>query len=606
MPLLAVETLAANAAYALVALALGIPVLRGVEALAGASPRPPSLTRLGAALLAGFGGCAIAGIVLGAAHLFRWQVFAVAGAVAVFLSRACLLAYARSGAAFLRRVPTAGPVVLLATAVALVVGITQWLDALAPSEAFDELWYHLPEARTLADSHALHLTLGHDPIYGNLPTLMETLYGEALTIRGVPLAHAVHLSVFASFVLLAVGIVRSLWGARAAAFAAAGIALYSPLLYNATTAYVDSAATAFEVGAVLLLVLWSVRREPGDAGAAALLLGLALAVKYTALVTALLAAAVVGAHAFRARDRRLPAAFAAIAVLACGYWYGKNLVRFGNPIYPLAFGHPGISDTTYSTFLASVHAFGPRTVTAFLEIPTRFADDGNVTAFFGFVLSPLALFARGPWRASALLLGYAAVYTTYWFWLGSHQTRFLMSAVVVAIVLGAVAIGAARAPVWLAVAAVLAFASVVVVHARMNDFGRNVGGAVSAWLDVPKAKYVLGLETRDAYFREYFGCQVDAVNLLAARHLDGAVGIWAGDPAPGYSKRNVLVPMVVTATTTAGVRAQLRNLGVRFALAQGQPVAQLIPGRTPAPILAAARPFWHEQDCTLYRLDLAG
>jgi hypothetical protein len=116
---------------------------------------------------------------------------------------------------------------------------------------------------------------------------------------------------------------------------------------------------------------------------------------------------------------------------------------------------------------------------------------------------------------------------------------------------------------------------------------------------------VLGLETRDAYFREYFGCQVDAVNLLAARHLDGAVGIWAGDPAPGYSKRNVLVPMVVTATTTAGVRAQLRNLGVRFALAQGQPVAQLIPGRTPAPILAAARPFWHEQDCTLYRLDLA-
>ena len=606
MPLLAVETLAANAAYALVALALGIPVLRGVEALAGASPRPPSLTRLGAALLAGFGGCAIAGIVLGTAHLFRWQVFAGAGAVAVFLSRACLLAYARSGAAFLRRVPTAGPVVLLATAVALVVGITQWLDALAPSEAFDELWYHLPEARTLADSHALHLTLGHDPIYGNLPTLMETLYGEALTIRGVPLAHALQLSILVSFVLLTAGVVRTLWGSRAAALAVAGIALFAPLLYLATTAYVDSAATAFEVGAVLLLVLWTVRREPGDAAAAALLLGFALAVKYTALVTALLGAVVVGAYAFRPHTRRLPAALVAITILACGYWYGKNLVRFGNPIYPLAFGHPGISDATYATFVSTVHAFGPRTVKAFLEVPTRFAGDAMATAFLGFVLAPLALFARGPSRAAALLLGYVVLYTTYWFWFGSHQTRFLMSAVVVAIVLEAVAIGAARRPVWLGAAALLAIVSVGVVHARMRDFDHNVRGAVSAWLDTPKARYVLGLETRDDYFRVYYGCEVDAVNLLAARHLEGAVGIWAGDPAPGYSRRNVLVPMVVTATTTAGVRAQLRGLGVRFALAQGQPVAQLIPGQAPAPILAAARPFWHEQDCTLYRLDLAG
>ncbi len=606
MPLLAVETLAANAACALVALALGIPVLRGIEALAGAAPRPPSLTRLGVALLAGFGGCAIAGIVLGAAHLFRWQVFAVAGAAAIFFSRAYLLAYVRTGAAFLRRAPAAGPVVLLATAVALVIGITQWLDALAPSEAFDELWYHLPEARTLADSHALHLTLGHDPIYGNLPTLMETLYGGALTIRGVPLAHVLHLSILASFVLLAAGAVRSLWGARTAALAVAGIALYSPLLYNATTAYVDSAATAFEVGAALLFVLWSVRREPGDAAAAALLLGFALAVKYTALVTALPAAALVGVHAFRERARRLPAALAAITILACGYWYGKNLIRFGNPIYPFAFGHPGVSDATYATFVASVHAFGPRTAGAFLDVPSRFADDGNVTAFLGFVLAPLALFARGPRRASALLLGYTVAYTTYWFWLGSHQTRFLMSAVIVAIVLEAVAIGAARTPVWLAGAAVLAIVAVGVVHVRMNDFGRNVGGAVSAWLDAPKARYVLGLKTRDAYFREYFGCQVDAVNFLAARHLDGAIGIWAGDPAPGYSKRNALVPMVVTATTTAGVRAQLRGLGVRFALAQGQPVAQLIPGQAPAPILAAARPFWRKQDCTLYRLDLTG
>ena len=42
----------------------------------------------------------------------------------------------------------------------------QWLAALVPPEATDELAYHLPEARTLADTHVLHFMLGDDRIYG--------------------------------------------------------------------------------------------------------------------------------------------------------------------------------------------------------------------------------------------------------------------------------------------------------------------------------------------------------------------------------------------------------------------------------------------------------
>ena len=56
------------------------------------------------------------------------------------------------------------------------------------------------------------------------------------------------------------------------------------------------------------------------------------------------------------------------------------------------------------------------------------------------------------------------------------------------------------------------------------------------------------------------------------------------------------------AQTTAGVRAQLRGRGIRFALAQGMPVEQLSSNPAARPLLRAATPFWHEGACTLYRL----
>jgi hypothetical protein len=604
MPASIVEVLATNLAFAAAALALGERTLRLVEAAAGASPRTPSLQRLGIALLAGFGTCSLAGIVLAAVHLFRWQAFAACGAAVVVAERRRLAEYVRRGTEFLSRVRGGSLVVLASTAVALVAGGASWLAALAPPEATDELAYHLPEARTLADTHSLHLMLGADRIYGNLPTLAETLYGEALTIHGTALVHALHLSLLVSFALLAAGVVRTLWGSRAAALAVAGIALYPEFTQNAVTGYVDAGASAFEAGSVLLFALWAVRRAPGDAVAGALLLGFALGVKYTALPTAALATVLVAALVLRERRWRFAAALGGTALTACGYWYAKNLVRFGNPVFPFAFGHPGVTDETYSYFLGTIHAFGPRTVRTFVDIPSRFASDAGVTAYLGFVLAPLGLLARGPWRAAALLLAFVAAYTTYWFWLGSHQTRFLMSAVVVAIVLGAAAIGSARGLAGLAAAAVVASAFVVFAHLHGRHFDGNVHAAVSTWLQTSKSRYALGLESRDTYLHRYFGCQVDAVDVLARRHLRGAVGLWELAPPPDYPRYNRLLPLHVTATTPPTVRDQLRRQGFRYLLGAGDSAVGLSSNPAAEPVLAAAQPFWRQGDCTLFRLDL--
>jgi hypothetical protein len=377
---------------------------------------------------------------------------------------------------------------------------------------------------------------------------------------------------------------------------------------NATTGYIDAASTAFEAGAVLLFVLWAVRGNSGDAAAGALLVGFAAAIKYTSLPTAGLAALLVGVTAIRERSRRLPLALATIGLAACGYWYGKNLIRFGNPVYPFAFGHPNLTDAIYKGWLANVQHFTAstwtRTVTGFLDTPSRFDQTASVIPFGAFAVAPFSLAARVSRRAAALLLVYAIAYTTYWYWLGSNQTRFLMPAIVVAIILAAVALGAARGPLWIGAVALAALALAVSDHERHHSFGFDVRGTLATWLDTSDARYALGLESRSAYLHHYFGCQVDAVDALARQRLLGGVVLWYLAPSIYYPRYNLLRPIHVDAPTATGVRYELRRQGFRYALAQGIPLRDLSPYPVVQHVLADSRRIWQHRDCVLYRLAL--
>lgn len=610
VPGLITAALAANAVFALVALTLGEGILRICDAAVGARPREPSLERLGTALLGGAGTCALLGIPLAAAHLFRWQAFAACALITLLFGRGVIASYARHLPPFLRRARDAGVTTVVCLGVALVVGVAGWLAALAPPVTDDELTAHLPEARTLADSHVLHLTLSNhllppsDFVYGNLPKLLETLYGEALTIDGVPLMHALHFTLLTSLVILAAGVSRQLWGTRAAVLAVAGIALYSDLVANSVTGLVDGGDTAFEVGSILLLALWTVKRDPGLLASSFLLLGFAVATKYTALPSATFAVIVAGTILVRGRRWREIAALAGIATAACGYWYGKNLVRFGNPVFPFYFGHPGLTEAQYRRTISAVQYFvsGPRNFSTFLAVPGRFATFPNITAAVAFVLAPLALVARGPRRAAALLLSYAVAYTTYWFWWGSHENRFLMPAIVVAIVLAAAAVGAARGIRGFTASVAVAVVFVVGARVHLQDFKGSPHQALSAWLSTDKAGYALGLERPTTYLRHYFGCQVDAVRALERRRIVGTVGIFELQPPPDFPRHNTLARLELTATTPAGVRAQLARAGIHYLLSPGRSPLGLSSDPAAQPVLATAQPFWHGGGCWLFRV----
>ena len=77
----------------------------------------------------------------------------------------------------------------------------------------------------------------------------------------------------------------------------------------------------------------------------------------------------------------------------------------------------------------------------------------------------------------------------------------------------------------------------------------------------------LGLESRRAFLRHYFGCEYDAVAWLEQRRANGAVVIAEGSLAPWFARRNVFRPLVTSASTRAGVEHDCRGV---FLAAHGQ------------------------------------
>jgi hypothetical protein len=489
--------------------------------------------------------------------------------------------------------------VLGGLAIAAVMAIGQFLAALAPPEAYDELAYHLPAARAIASPHAAQQLLHAHDLYSNLPSLGECLYAAALTVDGIALAHTLHLAILLAFVALAAALVRERYSARAGALVAIALLAYPQLTYNATTAYVDAAATAFELGALLLALRWIERDEPADLVSAALLLGLALSVKYTPLFTAAFVGIIVGVTAVRRRATRLGLTSAAVALLTCAFWYAKNLIRFGNPFWPLYLGHRTMDEHTYTDFVNGVHAFGPRTVHAFLEVPWRLAGDASVVPFLALSLVVLALLSR-PARAPA---AFAVAFVTYWFWIATHQLRFLLTGVAAAII--AVTIAAAAGGRVLRVAfAVAAVVAIAVVQTKTHPFSVGaVPGALATQVGSPKAEYALGLESRSAYLRRYFRCEADAVAYLDAHPGLSPVLMRQTALEPWFARATRFGKLPLDSTTRQRAARALREGGFHSALVRASEPGTFATGADPSVAVdRRLRTIWQEGDCTILRI----
>ncbi len=277
---------------------------------------------------------------------------------------------------------------LIATVVATL------LASLVPVTDGDALCYHLQVPKVFLNAQRLTFEPDlHETIY---PLITELLYALALAVRGPVACRLVQWWLGLVFAGCVTALARPVLGDRARW--AGTIALLVPAISNGMSAPLnDVALAAFGNAAILGWVLWKDRPSLSRAALAGGLMGLALGVKYPALVLCawigvamgwrllecggLLPLSLGGSLLPRDHDRspanasitgaeqaprepsgsKLPhstpsvshsgwsslLAFVGAAVLIGGFWYARAFAHTGNPVYPFfkqVFGGSGIDD----------------------------------------------------------------------------------------------------------------------------------------------------------------------------------------------------------------------------------------------------------------------
>jgi hypothetical protein len=313
------------------------------------------------------------------------------------------------------------------------------LTALAPVTDGDALCYHLQVPKLFLErGAAVYEPDLHETVY---PLLTEMLYAVALAFRGPVACRLIEWLLGVAFALNVTALARPSLGSRA--WWAGAIALLVPAVSNGMSAPLNDVALA-AFGTAALLAWSRFHDRPTLAGAAltGLLTGLAMGVKYPALVLAgLIGLAIASGFLSRAffrvatssTDARsgLPrppdnglastrtktallhlVAFTAFAWLTGGVWYARAWAYTGNPVYPFfrnAFGGAGLDEVLgpekRPLAVDPFHiltALGPLT----LE-PDKFDSFSHQFGPVFLLFLPALLWERPPRRVLALaLMGY--------------------------------------------------------------------------------------------------------------------------------------------------------------------------------------------------------
>ena len=337
----------------LVMLAAGMILFRRLaRSLLDGDPAPPSEPEL--LLLGTLPGMALVGLLvtaLGLLHLFRlWVLLPLAIAIFCMLRRdvKALAAGLRDSACLVAGVVRGGDLfpllALLAGLAALSLGIHL---CLMPADIADIWAYHLPIAHSFITHHGIIAQqLPYHAFYGNNPLLFELLFAvPMLVVDHFAAAGIVNVAIYFGLMLL---ILSFACRARGFQFLLLLVALVwaSPFfLLGAAQPMIDVPRSCFSVAAYLFAFRYARDFRRFDLTMSALLAGAAVAGKYTELVTPLIICATLVPLMLPRREtwRHLLPAAAAFAAIS-SFWYVKNLILYGNPIYPFLFAHPGLSD----------------------------------------------------------------------------------------------------------------------------------------------------------------------------------------------------------------------------------------------------------------------
>lgn len=235
--------------------------------------------------------------------------------------------------------------------------------SLAPPGAndYDSLVYHLSApARYLADGRISELPYDHHTYF---PFAMEMLFALGLQWSGSVLAKLFHWLMLPLSCLAILAIGQKHLSLRAGLFGAALFATIPIVLIESTTAYIDLGLTLFVLVAFLCFLNWLDTRETRWLALCGLMCGFACSTKYFGvLFFGWLLLWAVGDMAGRRRFALRPLlAFCFLTALFGGYYYIRNWIWVGNPVFPFAyeiFGGKGWTLEMAKAYTRDQEAFG--------------------------------------------------------------------------------------------------------------------------------------------------------------------------------------------------------------------------------------------------------
>jgi hypothetical protein len=351
-------------------------------------------------------------------------------------------------------------------------GYTEW----------DSLSYHLADPKIYLGAHRI-LYLPWES-HSNFAFTAEMWYLYGLMLGGVPLAKLFHFACGAGACAGVYALGARLTSARVGLLAALILGSTPLVLWEAGTAYADLAGTFFATLTLLAFARGVAGRSRRWLCLAALLMGLTLSAKATALTTLALLALALLAWRLRAGGGPWPralaaaAAWGALALLVGSPWYVKSAAYTGNPVYPFyerlfpsrhwnaALGAQydasnanfGVGTTLRELHSPAQAALTPWNLTMYL-VPGHLPPSPNFRPFNDFqtplaALSPLLLaalffpaFSRGaPGGIKAFAL-YASLSLGLWF-VTAQYVRYLLPTVPVLSLLAAWVLERAWAGRW--------------------------------------------------------------------------------------------------------------------------------------------------------------
>ena len=221
-----------------------------------------------------------------------------------------------------------------ALAALVLVALPTLTAPLAPPVTFDEIMYHLPYARQVAESGRLGI---YEWLrYPWFPYNYDLLYAAVLQVYDDVFPHLMH-ALAGWLSVLMVYRLGLMHVNRLVACMGAAIWLF---MGEYESAYIDMAVSLFVLAAFVALWWWrdsASPHSPSDRGVrwlalAAFFLGLAVGSKYQALAFLPLVGVIV-----LPRERRPTVWLLALGcfLLPCVYWYARNAVTTGDPFNPL-------------------------------------------------------------------------------------------------------------------------------------------------------------------------------------------------------------------------------------------------------------------------------